>query len=960
MYRMSYWDLRWEPVSLEPLRYTIEDGVQTPLRAAAPSDQVCVRADGRSVVIGMPAGRGKVSDAGYDQMACLVAEFPVHDHVVFSASVRVLQYPDAREQNGQEGLGLFFRDTMELDPRNGYPYSNMAVAGVSHARRSLFGRQGITRDSIESVQAIARSGDSEFLLFDKGTRLDVSLELCDGRLVAQIAAEGEASHERFEAAVDKKAFSSRDPQAMALGFMAARGCQLEVDLDSVSIEYESQPDVPSPALFASPEGSPSARGTQDEPLDLQSAIDRCKRGQEVRVLPGRYQMSEDLVVSRSNSGSPCAFKRIRVENSFGEPAVLDFGGSDHGFCLEGDNWDVSGLTVTRGHGFKVSGNGNRIHHCLAVANLETGFLVRHPSSDAPKNEWPSGNTISDCISCLNKDPSEQNADGFACKVAAGADNAFVRCTAWMNSDDGFDLFSKNRAIGAVTLTECRSWLNGFTLLEGELVATRGNGNGFKLGGSGLAVDHEVVGCEAVGNREFGFTSNSSPCMRLTGCRAQDNKKNYMYYFTGTEPQGEFVTVDCTENDDPAFDAVAWAREHLPLGSLDSSLPSVDDACDLLQRDWAGKHNEAAIQNALKTARALRDEVGDDLPAVMVMCSSFYGGGAERVACRLATGLAQRFQVYFLYIQDKGQSYNLDPRVKTLLMPFFYGSWDVINACRADFCRRLKEVLDIQTAVSFMYTMNRVNAESLGGKTKVVCSERNNPMRRYLERMPEIDKLYAASDHVVFQSETVRDMFSEAVRAHASIIMNPVEVGCERVESRPRIVNVGRLVPQKNQAMLIRAFAAFHQSHPDHTLSFYGSGELIDELQALAGSLGVGEAVQFHGQVYDVHTAIADAEMFVLSSDFEGLSNALLECMMMGLPCISTRCEGSVNVIRSGENGILTDIGDEEQLVEAMTRLADDAELRRRLGDEARNSCESFRTEPVIEQWVRLIEELSAG
>ena len=105
----------------------------------------------------------------------------------------------------------------------------------------------------------------------------------------------------------------------------------------------------------------------------------------------------------------------------------------------------------------------------------------------------------------------------------------------------------------------------------------------------------------------------------------------------------------------------------------------------------------------------------------------------------------------------------------------------------------------------------------------------------------------------------------------------------------------------------------------------------------------------------IHEAVADAEMFVLSSDYEGLSNALLECMMMGMPCISTACEGSMDVIRSGENGILTEIGDQEQMASAMARLADDPELRERLGKAAAVTAERFRKEEVVRKWIEVIE-----
>ena len=134
---------------------------------------------------------------------------------------------------------------------------------------------------------------------------------------------------------------------------------------------------------------------------------------------------------------------------------------------------------------------------------------------------------------------------------------------------------------------------------------------------------------------------------------------------------------------------------------------------------------------------------------------------------------------------------------------------------------------------------------------------------------------------------------------------------------------------------------------------------LQSLDALRGFdmiwiLGLEQAVRFHGQVRDVHAAIADAEMFVLSSDYEGLSNSLLECMMMGIPCISTRCEGSSDVIRSGENGILVDIGSEKQMAEAMSLLAEDALLRERIGVQGRRTSERFQPERVIGQWQQLI------
>ena len=526
----------------------------------------------------------------------------------------------------------------------------------------------------------------------------------------------------------------------------------------------------------------------------------------------------------------------------------------------------------------------------------------------------------------------------------------------MNSDDGFDLFSKNRPIGAVRLTECRSWMNGYTLRDGLPVKTAGNGSGFKLGGSGQPADHEAIRCEAIGNRGYGFTSNSNPRMRLSGCRAGNNRENYVYYFSGAGENALRLTEACREADDPAFAPAAWAQEHLL--EKGRGVLSADDAAAALLGNHIREQNERLVRNAVETLSARFGEAEMRKPGLLILCSSLYGGGAERVACHLANGLSERFRVFLLYIQDKGETYPLRSDVEVVHMPVFRGPWQTAMESRIAFTRQLKRILRIRTSISFMFTMNKINVRSKGTET-VICSERNNPAKRDPEHLREIEGLYEAADHVVFQSATVRDLFSETVRSHCSIILNPVEISCERGKGRRRIVNVGRLVPQKNQAMLIRAFGAFHRAHPDYTLSFYGIGELSEDLQALAASLGLKDAVRFHGQVRNVHAAIADAEMFALSSDYEGLSNALLECMMMGLPCISTRCEGSSDVIRSGENGLLVDVGSEEQMTAAMIRLADCPALREQLGAAAKKTAEQFKKELILEQWEALIRRLDA-
>lgn len=127
--------------------------------------------------------------------------------------------------------------------------------------------------------------------------------------------------------------------------------------------------------------------------------------------------------------------------------------------------------------------------------------------------------------------------------------------------------------------------------------------------------------------------------------------------------------------------------------------------------------------------------------------------------------------------------------------------------------------------------------------------------------------------------------------------------------------------------------------------------------SLINSLNIQDSVTLEGRSAQVNKDIADAEIFVLSSDFEGLSNALLEAMMMGFPCISTDCEGSTDVIEDGVDGLLIHRGNEDELVSSMLILAENEEYRERLGVQAKITAERFKSEIVSQEWAELIERV---
>lgn len=262
-------------------------------------------------------------------------------------------------------------------------------------------------------------------------------------------------------------------------------------------------------------------------------------------------------------------------------------------------------------------------------------------------------------------------------------------------------------------------------------------------------------------------------------------------------------------------------------------------------------------------------------------------------------------------------------------------------------------------LSFVARINIIaQLATLGLKIPIIVSERNDPksdgrgiLVDFMTRL-----LYPHAKSVVFQTKRAQGYFSESVRKNSVIITNPIEVSSYRKNvTRGKVVTVGRLMPQKNHIMLIDAFAQLCCSFQEMELYIYGEGYLYGHLEAYAEKLGVKTKVHLMGNVRDIHNQISDAEMFVLSSDYEGLSNALLEAMMLSIPCISTRCAGSDEYIINNENGLLVDVGDKSALVEAMIKLHLDPDCAKRLGLSARESSKLFERKNVIDKWCEITE-----
>lgn len=335
------------------------------------------------------------------------------------------------------------------------------------------------------------------------------------------------------------------------------------------------------------------------------------------------------------------------------------------------------------------------------------------------------------------------------------------------------------------------------------------------------------------------------------------------------------------------------------------------------------------------------------------------GGSQRVVANLANELCSEYKVSILCLWNGSARYPLNPSVdiykipeqKGIRVPILRGIVRKIH--RYLWCRKMKKQLRPDISVSFLPIPNLSNVLTRQGE-KVIVSERADPvvMGRQVYWLEKL--VMKKADLVVFQSILVKSYFGSDIGEKSRIILNPVEVPCKASAIRSKkIVNIGRLVPQKNQKLLISAFYEFQKVHPDHLLEIYGTGELEEELKKQIRELHLEDKVTLYGFSQAIHEHIKDAEMFVLSSDFEGLSNALQEAMMMGIACISTKVAGSTEILTPGENGLLVDIGDQKGLTEAMLRLAEDEQLREKIERNAVRTSEQFEVRRIVSQWKEL-------
>lgn len=386
--------------------------------------------------------------------------------------------------------------------------------------------------------------------------------------------------------------------------------------------------------------------------------------------------------------------------------------------------------------------------------------------------------------------------------------------------------------------------------------------------------------------------------------------------------------------------------------------------------------------------------------IMIHINSLGKGGAERVVSLLSGKFAEDgIQVVIATEWVEKEEYPISDQVKRIHVGLSEKQEQSSRLSkqwyRIDHLRKAIKEEKPDLLLSFCVKANyRAMMASTGMKIPVVVSVRNDPKIDYVGKKNELmNKLFLnKAAGCVFQTEEAQEFFDEVLQQKSTIICNPVNekfLKAERKTPEKKIVCVGRLVKQKNQMLLVNAFEQLLKKYPDYQLYLYGDGsddeckdilvnyvnktEIVTvdtnnrasrqnyEMDTIehGNSILLKDTVHFMGLSDTLEKDMADAAMFVLPSNYEGMPNALMEAMALGLPVISTDCPcgGSRYWISHGENGSLVPVGEVEALADTMCRIIEDPEKAEEMGQKARERLQDAALHKVYAEWKKYLEHV---
>lgn len=346
--------------------------------------------------------------------------------------------------------------------------------------------------------------------------------------------------------------------------------------------------------------------------------------------------------------------------------------------------------------------------------------------------------------------------------------------------------------------------------------------------------------------------------------------------------------------------------------------------------------------------------------ILFVTSTLTSGGSERVMSILANELRTRgHDVTIVCLNKPLNFYTLNNDVDVR-----YTEKEVHSKCllkKMKWLREFSHQYNPDVAIPFMTAVYCVTILSLiGTSIPIIASERNDP-----RKTPWVRKLFRMvllplANILIVQTTGIKEYFPKFIKKRIVVIYNPVS---DYVFNLPtpivenRILSIGKLYPQKNQKMLIEAFSKVADIYKDLELYIYGEGPLRPQLTDLIQKLNLKDRVFLPGVVDNIIGKMNNSKLFCMTSNYEGMSNALIEAVCVGLPIITTDVSGAKEIIDNGVNGEIVGVGEIDELAATISRLLSDEERMKRYSEVNRSKAEMFRKESIVDQWLNVINKV---
>lgn len=354
--------------------------------------------------------------------------------------------------------------------------------------------------------------------------------------------------------------------------------------------------------------------------------------------------------------------------------------------------------------------------------------------------------------------------------------------------------------------------------------------------------------------------------------------------------------------------------------------------------------------------------------VMFVIGTMGNGGAERVVSLLANCLSERgFDVVLATIFGGQTDYRLDARIDRKAVSCDGGVRRLAPLRRLSGLRRVMRSESPDCVVSFLAEVNiYAIAASAGCGIPLIISERNDPSRDPAQKLKRLlrDRLYRHCDGAVFQTREAREYFSGMLGSSClqEIIYNPIKPDLPRKAdwaATRRLITACRLDRQKNLPLMISAVSELIDEGCECTLDIYGRGPLHDDLQEYISSLGKAGRIRLAGFSGSVHDEMCKSDAFIISSDYEGLSNSMIEALAVGVPVIATDCPagGAREFVSDGENGFLVPVNGKGELKDRIRHVLDGGCDTQKIADSANRIRETLSLDRIADQWIAAIEQV---